>query len=101
MSLDAILPIIIVIAIVFLLVKVVSSIVRVILGIVGFFLVLYILQHYLNVDVSRFLGPLSKYINFGKIDLTPGGIFSLLSNLWDMALHSLENFKNLFSNIVK
>ncbi len=80
MTTSSIILIIIAIVVIYLFIKfIVSPLVKIIFGIVIILAIIYILQNFLNIDLSQFLGPLSPYLDLNKLNSSINGIINLIT----------------------
>lgn len=67
MDIASIIPIVIIIVAIYILVKFIfSPILKILTGVIILFAVIYILQHFFNIDIQKALGPLAPYFNIEK-----------------------------------
>ena len=78
---SSIITIIIAIVVVYLLIKfIVNPLFKILFGIVTILAIIYVLQNYLHMDLNKFLGPLSPYLDLNKINSVYNSIVSLITS---------------------
>jgi len=78
---SSIITIIIAIVVVYLLIKfIVNPLFKILFGIVTILAIIYVLQNYLHMDLNKFLGPLSPYLDLNKINSVTNSIVSLITS---------------------
>jgi len=79
---SSIITIIIAIVVVYLFIKfVVNPLFKIIFGIAIILGIIYVLQNYLHIDLNKFLGPLSPYVDLNKLNSVINGIISFVTSL--------------------
>lgn len=77
---SSIITIIIAIVVVYLFIKfVVNPLFKIIFGVAIILAIVYVLQNYFNIDLNKFLGPLSPYIDLNKLNGAVNGIIKLIT----------------------
>ena len=99
MDLTSIIVIVVVIAVIYLAIRlIVSPLIKAVLGVIIFLVALYILQRFFNFDLSRVLGPYSGYLDFNKV--TP--YLNWATDPANYYIDQLKTFLNyLWSNVPK
>lgn len=59
---------------------IVSPLIKAILGVIIFVAVIYVLQHFFNIDFSTVLGPFGKYLNLTNWNIDFSGIIRQIEN---------------------
>ena len=78
---SSIITIIIAIVVVYLLIKfIVNPLFKIIFGTAIVLAVIYVSQNYLNIDLNKYLGPLSPYLDLNKINSVTKSIVNLITS---------------------
>lgn len=77
---------------------IISPVLKAIAGIIFFLIIIYILQHFFNLDLSKTLGPLATYLDLGEWAGWIGQLFNLANQYIGQAINF---FRMLLSNVPK
>ena len=99
MDISSLIAIVVVIVVIYYLIKfIVSPLLKAIAGIVFLLVAVYVLQHYLNFNLSNILGPFAKYLDVS----TWGPGFSWILSPLNYYLDQAQTFiLNLLNNLPK
>jgi len=83
MDFAPIITIVVSLVVVFFFIKlVVSPLVKVIIGIAVFLIMIYLLQHFLNFDVSNSFGPFGKYLDLKNWNINFQEVINQIKNIF-------------------